>query len=73
MFERGVKFYTRGLAQIEVNFPESEVKCQWCRFCRRDDIGRHWCRLTNEMIYNPNAGRGDECPIVFTEEEDAGV
>lgn len=70
MFERGVKFYTKGIAVVEIHFPESEVKCTWCRFCRKDDMGRHWCRLTNEMIYNPAAGLGEECPIVFKENDD---
>ena len=68
MFENGVKSYTKGIAQIEVFFPESEIKCYWCRFCRKDDMGRHWCRITNEMIYNPLSGRGDDCPVEITEE-----
>ena len=63
MFEKGVKYYTKGKAEIYVRFPEDQVFCQWCRFCRRDEMGRHWCRLTNEMIADPWARRGQECPV----------
>lgn len=68
MFEKGCTAYTRGIAHVEVWFPGEEIKCYWCRFCRKDDMGRHWCRLTNEMIYDPQSGRGDECPIAIGEE-----
>jgi len=72
MFEKGVRFYTTGIASVAISFPEGDERCLWCRYCRKDEMGRHWCRLTNEMIYNPAAGRGDICPIVFTEEDNAG-
>lgn len=67
MFENGVRRYTTGTMHIQVHFPEDEVKCFWCRFCRKDDMGRHWCRITNEMLYNPQIGRGEECPIEIEE------
>lgn len=73
MFDKGVAFYTSGKAEIAVHFPENDVRCQWCRFCRRDDMGRSWCRLTDEMIYNPLAGRGDECPVKIEGEEENGT
>lgn len=68
MFENGVSYYSKGIASVEVYFPEDDIRCQWCRFCRKDDMGRHWCRITNEMIYNPLSGRGDDCPVEITEE-----
>lgn len=70
-FESGVSFYTKGHARIEVAFPEDEIKCQYCMFCRTEkDLNRFWCRLTNEMIYNPFSYHlGEQCPIKFNEEE----
>lgn len=50
MFEKGVKYYTKGKAEIYVHFPEDQVFCQWCR-------------LTNEMVIDPWARRGQECPV----------
>ena len=63
MFEKGVKYYTNGKAEIYIYFPEDQVVCQWCRFCRRAEMGRHWCRLTNEMVIDPLVRRGQECPV----------
>lgn len=68
-FENGVLRYTTGQALLSVSFPEDEIMCQWCKFCRSEDsLNRFWCRLTNEMIYNPYAGIGSKCPIEFKEE-----
>ena len=68
-FESGVKFYTSGKATVKINFPENEVKCHWCPFCRAEEaLKRHWCRLTNDIIYNPESGLGDNCPIIFEKE-----
>ena len=68
-FENGVKFYRKGQAAVTVHFPENEVSCNWCPFCRAEDtLKRYWCRLTNDMIYNPYAGRNSSCPIHFEEE-----
>lgn len=61
-FDKGVMFYTTLKAEISINFPEKDVACQWCPYCRAEsDLGRFWCRLTNEMIYNPYIGIGDNC------------
>ena len=70
MFENGVKFYTTGQAVINVPFPENEIRCGYCAFCRPEaDLKRFWCRLTNKMIYNPYAGFLPEwCPIKFEKE-----
>ena len=68
-FENGVLHFTEGKAVIPVFFPETEILCHWCRFCRAEnDLKRFWCRLTNEMIYNPYSGIGSKCPIKFKEE-----
>lgn len=70
-FENGVSFYTTGTAKINVHFPENDVRCKWCPFCRAEENpGRYWCRLTNDMIYNPNyAGLPEFCPITINKEE----
>lgn len=69
-FENGVTYFTRGVALIAVNFPEEEVKCQYCQFCRSEsDLERFWCRLTNHMIFNPMAaGLPEWCPVELTGE-----
>ena len=67
-FPNGVSYYTSGKAVIPVHFPEDKVCCQYCMFCRTEsELNRFWCRLTNEMIYNPAAGIRDSCPVVFEE------
>lgn len=67
-FSRGVEYYTTLKGVIAVNFPENDVSCQWCPFCRSEkDVGRFWCRLNNEMLYSPNY-RGDKCPLKEEEE-----
>ena len=69
-FDNGVSFYTKGIIRLSVNFPENEVKCQYCKFCRPEgELKRFWCRLTNEMIINPYYGIGKECPIIFERED----
>ena len=37
MFEKGVKYYTKGQAVITVNFPEGEISCNYCPFCRAEE------------------------------------
>lgn len=65
-FENGVSFYTKGVASVVINFPEDEVRCQYCPFCRAEnELKRFWCRLTNEMLINPFSGTGNNCPIIF--------
>lgn len=73
MFEGGVRFYTKGIAVVGVAFPENQVCCRWCQFCRAEEsMKRHWCRLTNNVIYNIEA-LGANCPIQLegkTEEDE---
>lgn len=63
MFEKGVRYYTKGTVTLRVAFPERQICCRWCPWCRSEkEVGRHWCRLTNEMLYNIDF-RGDNCPV----------
>ena len=70
-FEKGVSFYTKGTVEVSVFFPEDDVRCLWCPFCRAEEaFGRFWCRLNNKMIYNPKyEGLPDSCPITIEKEE----
>ena len=70
-FENGVSFYTEGKIELSVFFPEDDVRCKRCQYCRAEEsLGRFWCRLTNKMIYNPNYdGLPDGCPITIKKEE----
>ncbi|MEG2575775.1 MAG: hypothetical protein RSA41_07065 [Christensenella sp.] len=63
MFEKGVRFYTKGTVVLEVPFPEDEVYCRWCPWCRSErESSRHRCALTNEILYTLDF-RSDGCPI----------
>jgi hypothetical protein len=70
IFDNGVSFYTHGTANIDIYFPENDVRCVWCPFCRAEsDLRRFWCRITNHMVYNPDcAGLPEFCPIKINKE-----
>lgn len=54
-FKYGVEYFTMAEIIVPVAFPEDKVKCRYCPFCRSEsDLGRFWCRITNQMIYNPD-------------------
>lgn len=69
-FPQGVTYFTNGEIRLVVHFPENKVMCRYCPFCRSEsDLGRFWCRLTNNMIYNPNVPELPEhCPVEITGE-----
>ena len=71
-FDSGVSFYSMGRAVINIAFPEDDICCARCPFCRSEtDLKRYWCRLTNKMLYNPfPEGLPDGCPIIIEEEQD---
>ena len=69
----GVKYYTWGHASLAVPFPEEKLVCQWCPYVRNEDsLKRHKCLLTGEYLPYPFTSRGNECPVVFDEEEHYG-
>ena len=73
MFESGVKFYTWKTATINIVFPENQIACHWCRYCRKDEIGRFRCRLTDNILYHaPLTGIDLNCPINNKEGEQNG-
>lgn len=64
-----VLYYTTGTATVPVHFPENRTVCQWCPFVRTEDsLKRHRCQLTGEYLVYPFTSRGNECPVIFEEE-----
>ena len=64
-FDKGVTSYTFAEANIQVAFPEDEVKCKWCRFLRHyDGIDRDKCALTEEILFSREI-IGYRCPLTI--------
>lgn len=73
MKQDGVKFYTWGVATLNVPFPEDMTRCQWCPYVRTEDsLKRHKCLLTGEYLPFPFTSRGNQCPVVFEKEDENG-
>lgn len=69
--ETCVSFYKTGTATVAVHFPNGDAVCRWCPYVRYDEsLRRHRCLFTNEYLLFPMDGRGNECPIVFEEENE---
>lgn len=69
VYKNTVNYYTKGTAEIEVFFPEDQVKCQWCEFLKNEYFAnRTSCRLTGEMLPYILDGIGNYCPLKFEEE-----
>ena len=67
-FDRGVTSYTFAIAEIQVAFPEDEVKCKWCRFLKHyDGIDRDKCSLTDDILYSREI-IGHNCPLTILNE-----
>lgn len=74
MKREGVSYYTHGTATLPVFFPEDKTVCQWCPYVRTEDsLKRHRCLLTGEYLVYPFTSRGNECPVVFEEDENGKV
>ena len=57
------KYITTELT-IEVGFPEDQVVCDLCDFCRSENAGtRFRCILTAEILAFHNKGIGRRCPL----------
>lgn len=73
-FETGVKYYTTGTARVQVYFPEDLVNCLQCKFCRAEkELRRYRCMLTDDIVFAPDFGVGENCPIEFEEEKHADL
>ena len=65
-FEGGVKWYSRGTAEIEVFFPEGEIACQNCKLLMAEYLlKRSRCAVTGEIIPDPQYMVGGLCPLMF--------
>lgn len=67
-----VLHYTRGIDQTVIHFPEDQVVCAYCPFCkhkitngRRRDV----CVKTYEPLDNVLNRRGCDCPLIFEEKK----
>lgn len=64
-FDKGILFYTKGTAYIDVFFPEDEVKCKYCPFLRYiEGLGQFRCKFNDSVIYSVEH-IGADCPVVF--------
>lgn len=57
--------YTSGT--LTVNFPNGEVRCQWCPLMHREYGIRCACKYTGEILPYPESSIGTLCPIQFEE------
>lgn len=64
-FDKGVSSYTFATVEVEVTFPEDEVKCKWCPFTiHYDSLDRDKCSLTNEILFSREI-IGHRCPLTI--------
>lgn len=67
-FDNGVTRYTTCNLDINIYFPEDEVKCKWCPFLRHyDSLDRDNCQITHETIYTREF-TGLKCPLTILNE-----
>lgn len=71
--DSGVQSYARYSAEIEIGFPvdwygKAHIACEFCKL-----FSGKTCRLTGEIVYNPEKYVGHECPLEFIEECDDDV
>ena len=67
-FDKGVRWYTVAECEIQVNFPEDDVKCRWCPFVKHyDGLNRDKCGLTDEILISTEI-IGQRCPLTILNE-----
>lgn len=66
-FPEGVQWYTFAKLELDIGFPEGEVKCKWCPFLKTELSGlRHRCSLKERIVYAPEH-KADFCPLKMEE------
>lgn len=71
-FDKGVKYYTVAEVELQVNFPEDAVCCQYCPFVRHyDGLNRDKCSLTEEILVSREI-IGHKCPLTILNEVEKG-
>lgn len=71
MTKCGVGFYIKGKIITEVNFPDGDVCCAYCFYCRSKTVNNHTrviCTRSYEELHNINSGIGEDCELHFSEE-----
>ena len=72
-FDKGVTRYTTCNLDINVYFPEDEVKCKWCQFVKHyDNLDRDKCGLTDEILFKREF-TGLKCPLTIINEVESEV
>lgn len=67
-FDNGVSYFTVAECDIQVNFPEDDVKCHWCPFLKHyDGMNRDKCSLTDEILISTEI-IGQRCPLTILTE-----
>lgn len=68
-FPGGVTYYTTGILNAEIYFPEDRTVCRYCRLFRYDrDTRQNICPLTGEILLYPDTFIGNQCPLTKKEE-----
>jgi len=71
-FDRGISKYTVCNLDININFPEDEVKCKWCPFLTHfENLDRDRCKLTDEILYTREF-TGLNCPLTIINSVEKG-
>lgn len=69
--DRRVGYYVTGTETVEVHFPNGDLSCQWCPFCKHKTThGR--TRIICVKTYEPlneiyEIRRGNDCPLAIQE------
>lgn len=73
--KKQVLSYAIAAGIIRASFPNREIRCQHCPFCRGEtDLKRFWCRLINRLIYDPFAeGLPEFCPLEVQVDENGEI
>ena len=76
MTKNGVSFYRKGTILIEVNFPDGDVCCAYCFFCRSKTVNSHTrvvCTRSYEELHDVNSRVGEDCILKFESERNEGL
>ena len=69
----GVSFYVKGISKTEVNFPDGDICCRWCPYCKSRTIRGHTrviCVKTYEALENIDTQVGEDCVLNFEQEDE---
>lgn len=67
-----VLYYTKGIYQKVINFPEKAIACQYCSYMRYRLVRskrRYICSITYEPLVNVDITIGADCPLEFRKDE----